>query len=95
MLPEMVCAEELLRLIAFSEFVGVDKMSRAFVPVQPYSVGKLFAAIAASVEICKSIRRRLRLGRAVFSRWDAGCWIESISELSVECGTGPRVFAKM
>lgn len=91
----MVCAEELLRLIAFSEFVRVDKMPRAFVPVKPYSVGKLFAAIAASVEICKSIRMRLRLARAVLSRWDAGCRIESIGELSVESGTGPRVFAKM
>ena len=72
MLPEMVRAEELLRLVAFSEFVGVDKMPSAFIPVGRWFVGELLATVAASVESCKSVHGRWRLSRAVFGRWDGG-----------------------
>ncbi len=48
-LPKMVGAEELLRLIAFTELVGVGEMSDAIVPVRLWFVCELLPTVPTNV----------------------------------------------
>lgn len=49
MLAEMVCTEELLRIVAFAELVYDGEMLESAVPVWLGMIGKLLAAVAAGV----------------------------------------------
>jgi len=46
-LPEVVCAEEFLGFVAFTKFVHVVQMIRAYIPLG--WIGEFFAAITTSI----------------------------------------------
>lgn len=48
-LPEMVGAEELLRLIAFTELMSIGEMGNAVVPVRLWLVCELLPAVPTNV----------------------------------------------
>lgn len=48
-LPEMIGAEKLFRLIAFTEFMSIGEMGNAVVPVRLWFPCKLLPAIPADV----------------------------------------------
>jgi hypothetical protein len=90
MLAEVVRAEELLGLVAFGEFVCVVEMDATGGPVGGGEVGKLFAAVAADVELGKGARwwRRWKTSDGDVGR-DGGAWVECFRGVTVEGGAGP------
>lgn len=95
MLTEVVGAEELLRLIAFTELVYVGEMLATGVPIGRGIVWKLFAAVSASIERRHRVQRRCRLTRAVFGRRDGGRRVEGGVVLTAKDRTRPGMLAKV
>lgn len=72
-LPEMVGAEEFLRLVAFAEFVDVGEMGDPFLPVRVRLVGEFLSAIAADVDGGELVGGGGELAVGVVGIWRDGC----------------------
>lgn len=48
-LSEMICAEEFLGLVAFTEFMGIVQVGNTVVPVRLWLIRELFPAVPADV----------------------------------------------
>ena len=97
MLAKMVCAKELLGLVAFAKFMYTVEMRTTCFPIRSWLVGKLCATVTASIE-CRERggrRRRLGLGRTVVGGWYISGRVECIIETAVEGGTRPGVFPEV
>ena len=64
-LPEVIGAEELLTLVAFSKFVNIGQMSDTIVPIRLWLVGEFLAAITADVYSSDGVCRWRRLVRSL------------------------------
>ena len=81
----MVGAEELLRLITFSELMNVGQMSHASVPIRGRLVGKFLPAVTADIR-----RSKVHGGRSVVrvvTRWVGGLTVKGRVEAAGQGGT--------
>jgi hypothetical protein len=84
-LAKVVCAKELLGLIALSELVDVGEVFESPIPIGLRKVGELLAAVAA------------RIGGGSFRQLSAGYGrrVEGIMVARAKSSTGPRMTAKV
>ena len=92
MLSEVIRAEKLFALVAFTKLVDICKMLTANHPVRSGIVRELFSTVAADVE--RSVGARLRRWNMTTSGgvgWYGGAWMKSGLVVSVQSRAGPRM----
>lgn len=95
MLTEMIGAVELLRLVAFTEFVFGAEMPATVLPIRGRVVGELFAAVAAHIEGHRFVDWRMPRIWASSGRLDGGEWEKNSVIIVAEDGACPGMKAAM